>query len=117
MFKYADAAVPCQLGAGGCLVFVKARAHALRSLPLLSPLPPPPTPPQHMSVPQLIDTILINPTVHVAPSYRDTGAQLGGEGRGVVAVRAASSFPFPKPSSPRSSPRPSLPRPERHLLL
>lgn len=41
--------------------------------------PPPPTPlpccaPQHMSVPQLIDTILINPTVHVSPSYRDTGA-------------------------------------------
>jgi arginine deiminase len=28
---------------------------------------------EHMSVPQLIDTILINPTVHVAPSYRDTG--------------------------------------------
>jgi arginine deiminase len=28
---------------------------------------------QHMSVPQLIDTILINPTVHVSPSYRDTG--------------------------------------------
>ena len=27
----------------------------------------------HMSVPQLIDTILINPTVHLAPSYRDTG--------------------------------------------
>lgn len=28
---------------------------------------------EHMSVPQLIDTILINPTVHLAPSYRDTG--------------------------------------------
>lgn len=28
---------------------------------------------EHMSVPQLIDTILINPTVFVAPSYRDTG--------------------------------------------
>ncbi|KAL4439030.1 hypothetical protein ABPG77_006967 [Micractinium sp. CCAP 211/92] len=28
---------------------------------------------QNMSVPQLIDTILINPTVSVAPSYRDTG--------------------------------------------
>lgn len=28
---------------------------------------------EHMSVPQLIDTILINPTVHIAPSYRDTG--------------------------------------------
>ena len=27
----------------------------------------------HMSVPQLIDAILINPTVHLAPSYRDTG--------------------------------------------
>jgi arginine deiminase len=26
-----------------------------------------------MSVPQLIDTILINPTVHLVPSYRDTG--------------------------------------------
>ena len=29
---------------------------------------------QHMSVPQLIDAILINPTVNLAPSYRDTGA-------------------------------------------
>jgi arginine deiminase len=28
---------------------------------------------EHMSVPQLIDTILINPTVHIQPSYRDTG--------------------------------------------
>lgn len=28
---------------------------------------------QHMSVPQLIDTILINPTVNISPSYRDTG--------------------------------------------
>ena len=28
---------------------------------------------EHMSIAQLIDTILINPTVHVAPSYRDTG--------------------------------------------
>ncbi|KAL4539920.1 hypothetical protein Ndes2437B_g01739 [Nannochloris sp. 'desiccata'] len=28
---------------------------------------------EHMSVPQLIDTILTNPTVHLAPSYRDTG--------------------------------------------
>lgn len=28
---------------------------------------------EHMAVPQLIDTILINPTVHLAPSYRDTG--------------------------------------------
>ncbi len=37
------------------------------------PLPLPPLP-QNMSVPQLIDTILINPTVSVAPSYRDTGA-------------------------------------------
>lgn len=27
----------------------------------------------NMSVPQLIDTILINPTVHLVPSYRDTG--------------------------------------------
>ena len=26
-----------------------------------------------MSVHQLIETILINPTVHLAPSYRDTG--------------------------------------------
>jgi hypothetical protein len=26
-----------------------------------------------MSVTQLIDLILINPTVHLAPSYRDTG--------------------------------------------
>ncbi len=26
-----------------------------------------------MSIHQLIDTILINPTVHVSPSYRDTG--------------------------------------------
>lgn len=26
-----------------------------------------------MSVSQLIDTLLINPTVHLAPSYRDTG--------------------------------------------
>lgn len=28
---------------------------------------------EHMSVAQLIDTILINPTVRLAPSYRDTG--------------------------------------------
>ena len=28
---------------------------------------------EHMSVPQLIDTILTNPTVNLAPSYRDTG--------------------------------------------
>jgi arginine deiminase len=28
---------------------------------------------ESQSVAQLIDTILINPTVHVAPSYRDTG--------------------------------------------
>jgi hypothetical protein len=28
---------------------------------------------EHMSIAQLIDTILINPTVHLAPSYRDTG--------------------------------------------
>lgn len=28
---------------------------------------------QAMSVPQLIDTILINPTVNISPSYRDTG--------------------------------------------
>jgi arginine deiminase len=28
---------------------------------------------QHMGVNQLIDTILINPTVHLKPSYRDTG--------------------------------------------
>ncbi|PSC74328.1 Arginine deiminase [Micractinium conductrix] len=28
---------------------------------------------KHMSVPQLIDTILINPTVNISPSYRDTG--------------------------------------------
>ena len=28
---------------------------------------------QHMSIPQLIDTIMINPTVHISPSYRDTG--------------------------------------------
>ena len=34
---------------------------------------------QHMSVPQLIDTILINPTVNISPSYRDTGGW-GGAG-------------------------------------
>lgn len=28
---------------------------------------------QHMSIAQLIDTIMINPTVHISPSYRDTG--------------------------------------------
>ncbi|KAG1663777.1 hypothetical protein FOA52_011828 [Chlamydomonas sp. UWO 241] len=28
---------------------------------------------EHMSVPQLIDTIMINPTVRITPSYRDTG--------------------------------------------
>ena len=28
---------------------------------------------EHMSIHQLIDTILINPTVHISPSYRDTG--------------------------------------------
>ncbi len=28
---------------------------------------------EHMSIAQLIDTILINPTVHISPSYRDTG--------------------------------------------
>ncbi|KAK2079528.1 hypothetical protein QBZ16_001922 [Prototheca wickerhamii] len=28
---------------------------------------------EHMSVPQLIETIMINPTVRLSPSYRDTG--------------------------------------------
>ena len=28
---------------------------------------------EHMSIPQLIETIMINPTVHISPSYRDTG--------------------------------------------
>ena len=28
---------------------------------------------EHMSVPQLIDTIMTNPTVRITPSYRDTG--------------------------------------------
>lgn len=28
---------------------------------------------EHMSIAQLIDTIMINPTVHISPSYRDTG--------------------------------------------
>lgn len=28
---------------------------------------------QHMSILQLIDSIMINPTVHISPSYRDTG--------------------------------------------
>lgn len=28
---------------------------------------------EHMSLPQLLDMLLINPTVHVSPSYRDTG--------------------------------------------
>lgn len=35
---------------------------------------------QHMSVPQLIDTILINPTVNISPSYRDTGGWVLGSG-------------------------------------
>ena len=37
-------------------------------------------------MPQLIDTILINPTVNIEPSYRDTGAQC-------CAWRAGSSWP------------------------
>lgn len=48
---------------------------------------------QAMSVPQLIDTILINPTVNISPSYRDTG-EAGGVlgdrwlvGAGVVSGR------------------------------
>jgi hypothetical protein len=28
---------------------------------------------EHMSLPQLLDTLLIHPTVYVSPSYRDTG--------------------------------------------
>ncbi|KAK9829371.1 hypothetical protein WJX72_005446 [[Myrmecia] bisecta] len=28
---------------------------------------------EHMSITQLIDTLMINPTVHISPSYRDTG--------------------------------------------
>lgn len=28
---------------------------------------------EHMSVPQLIDTVMMNPTVHISPSERDTG--------------------------------------------
>ncbi len=28
---------------------------------------------EHMSVPQLIDTVMINPTVSITPSKRDTG--------------------------------------------
>ena len=28
---------------------------------------------EHMSIEQLTDTLMINPTVHLAPSYRDTG--------------------------------------------
>lgn len=28
---------------------------------------------EHMSIAQLIETIMINPTVHISPSYRDTG--------------------------------------------
>lgn len=28
---------------------------------------------EHMSIPQLIETIMTNPTVHIRPSYRDTG--------------------------------------------
>lgn len=28
---------------------------------------------EHMSIEQLIDTLMINPTVHLSPSYRDTG--------------------------------------------
>lgn len=39
-----------------------------------------------MSVPQLIDTILINPTVNISPSYRDTGAR-------AVAARGACCCP------------------------
>lgn len=41
---------------------------------------------QHMSVPQLIDTILINPTVNISPSYRDTGAGALGRSRLTWAV-------------------------------
>jgi hypothetical protein len=41
---------------------------------------------QAMSVPQLIDTILINPTVNISPSYRDTG-EAGGVCREVVCGR------------------------------
>ena len=28
---------------------------------------------EHMSIEQLTDTLMINPTVHLSPSYRDTG--------------------------------------------
>lgn len=28
---------------------------------------------EHMSIPQLIESIMTNPTVHISPSYRDTG--------------------------------------------
>ena len=28
---------------------------------------------EHMSIEQLIDSLMINPTVHLSPSYRDTG--------------------------------------------
>ena len=28
---------------------------------------------EHMSIQQLTDTLMINPTVHLSPSYRDTG--------------------------------------------
>ena len=28
---------------------------------------------EHMSLPQLLDTLLINATVYISPSYRDTG--------------------------------------------
>jgi hypothetical protein len=40
-----------------------------------------------MSVPQLIDTILINPTVNISPSYRDTG----GRTRRLLPVGAVSA--------------------------
>jgi hypothetical protein len=77
----------CPLACGGSAQLLSL-LHPLLPMPFLMqhprpcstpPLAPPRAPPpclqviEHMSVTQLIDLILINPTVSLAPSYRDTG--------------------------------------------
>lgn len=64
-----------QLQVGLVCSHAGALSYGSRSLYKPCRTPPRSPLPQHMSVPQLIDTILINPTVHVSPSYRDTGAR------------------------------------------
>ena len=62
----------CQMHSAG-----SARPKQTNTSPPSNPPPNSPPPNQkvleHMSVSQLIDIILINPTVHLTPSFRDTG--------------------------------------------